>query len=103
MKRGLIVVAALAACGAAIARAQAPVPAAQSPSGACTPSALNVPGANYPCIYPDNRVLFRVVAPNAQKVSVSLGGGAEMTKGPDNVWSVTTPPLVIGFHYYNLR
>jgi enterochelin esterase family protein len=82
-------------------RAQGPAPAAASSD--CTPSSLNVPGANYPCVYADNRVLFRVVAPNAQKVSVSLGGGLDMTKGPDDVWSVTSAPLVIGFHYYHLR
>ena len=25
-----------------------------------------------------------------------------MAKGPDGIWSVTTTPLVAGFHYYNL-
>jgi enterochelin esterase family protein len=104
MKRTLIavIVLVLAALGGQPGRAQAPA-SAPAASGECKPSALNVPGANYPCIYADNRVLFRVAAPNAQRVSVSLGGGLEMTKGPDNVWSVTTSPLVIGFHYYNLR
>jgi enterochelin esterase-like enzyme len=70
----------------------------------CRPSALNIPEAKYPCIYSDGRVLFRVLAPDAQKVSVRIGGqGFDMTKGPDNVWSVTTTPLVAGFHYYSLR
>ena len=26
-----------------------------------------------------------------------------MTKGPDGVWTVTTTPLVVGFHYYSLQ
>lgn len=26
-----------------------------------------------------------------------------MTKGPDGIWTVTTTPLVVGFHYYSLR
>ncbi len=69
----------------------------------CKPSSLNIPEAKYPCIYPDNRVLVRVIAPNAQKVRVSLGGGTELTKGPDGIWSGTTKPLVEGFHYYNLN
>jgi enterochelin esterase family protein len=70
----------------------------------CKPSALNIPEAKYPCVYPDHRAMFRVQAPDAQKVRVSLGGGLDMTKGPDGVWSVTTPqPLVVGFHYYSLR
>ena len=73
-------------------------------AGDCKPSALNIPEAKYPCVYPDHRVLFRVIAPDAQKVRVSLGGGLEMTKGPDGIWTVTTPqPLVVGFHYYSLR
>ncbi len=40
---------------------------AQPPSD-CRPNALNIPGAPYPCVYPDNRVMFRVAAPDAQKV-----------------------------------
>src|SRR5262245_34533602 len=70
----------------------------------CKPSALNIPEAKYPCIFPDNRAMFRVIAPDAQKVRVSLGGGLELTKGPDGIWFGKTPqPLVVGFHYYNLR
>jgi enterochelin esterase family protein len=69
----------------------------------CTPSVTNIPGANYPCIYPDGRALFRVVAPDAQKVRLRIGPGFDMVKGPDNVWSVTTTPLVVGFHYYSLQ
>ncbi len=69
----------------------------------CTPSALNIPESKYPCVYPDHRVMFRVVAPDAQKVSVRIGPGFDMEKGPDGVWSVTTTPQVVGFHYYTLR
>jgi enterochelin esterase-like enzyme len=68
----------------------------------CKPNPLNVPEAKYPCIYPDGRAMFRVIAPNAQTVRVSLGG-LNLTKGPDDIWSGTTEkPLVEGFHYYNL-
>jgi len=69
----------------------------------CKPSGLNIPEAKYPCVYADNRAMFRVIAPDAQKVSVRIGHGFNMTKGPDNVWSVTTTPLVVGFHYYSLQ
>jgi enterochelin esterase family protein len=63
---------------------------------------LNIPEAKYPCIFPDGRAMFRVNAPNAQTVRVSLGG-LNLTKGPDNIWSGTTAqPLVEGFHYYSL-
>ena len=69
----------------------------------CKPNVLNVPEAKNPCVYPDNRALFRVVAPDAQKVTVRIGRGFDMTKGPDGIWSVTTTPLVVGFHYYGLQ
>lgn len=70
------------------------------PPADCKPSSLNIPGAPYPCIYPDNRVMFRVVAPDAQKVRVRLGPGFDMSKGPDGLWYATTTPQVVGFHYY---
>jgi enterochelin esterase-like enzyme len=68
----------------------------------CKPSSLNIPGAPYPCIYPDHRVAFRVAAPDAQKVQVRLGGAHDMTRGPDGLWTVTIPPQVVGFHYYSI-
>ena len=74
---------------------------AQVPAG-CTPNALNVPGAPFPCIYSDGRVMFRLAAPDAQKVRVRVGQGFDMTKGADGLWYATTTPLVEGFHYYTL-
>jgi len=72
------------------------------PPADCKPNALNIPSAPYPCVLPDNRVMFRVIAPDAQKVTVRLGPGFEMSKGPDGFWYVTTTPQVVGFHYYTL-
>ena len=69
----------------------------------CKPSSLNIPEAQYPCVYPDNRATFRVIAPEAQKITVRLGRGFDMAKGPDGIWTVTTTPLVVGFHYYSLQ
>src|SRR3954470_23217687 len=75
---------------------------AQVPAG-CTPNALNISAAPFPCVYSDGRVMFRVAAPDAQKVRVRLGPGVDLTKGPDGLWSgTTTAPLVEGFHYYTL-
>jgi enterochelin esterase-like enzyme len=68
----------------------------------CKPSSANVAGAQYPCVYPDNRVTFRLMAPEALKVQVRLGATYEMARGPDGVWGVTIPPQVVGFHYYYL-
>ena len=68
----------------------------------CKPSSLNIPGAPYPCVYPDRRVAFRVAAPDAQKVQVRLGGAHDLTKGQDGLWTGTIPPQVVGFHYYSI-
>src|SRR6185436_17191633 len=51
-------------------------------------------------VHPDNRVTFRVEAPNAQKVQVRLGGLHDMARGTDGLWTATIPPQIIGFHYY---
>ena len=29
-------------------------------TGECKPSSLNIPGARYPCVYPDGRATFRI-------------------------------------------
>ena len=62
----------------------------------CKPSTLNIPGAQYPCVYPDHRATFRLVAPDAQKVQVKVGKDFDMVKGEDGAWTVTTTPLVVG-------
>jgi enterochelin esterase-like enzyme len=72
------------------------------------PAPSNVRGAQYPRIHPDLRVTFRVNAPTAQKVQVQPGGSdnglgsgpMDMVRGDDGAWTLTTPPVVPGFHYY---
>jgi hypothetical protein len=71
-------------------------------SDECKPSTLNIPSAQYPCVYPDHRATFRIVAPDAQKIQVRIGQTFDMVKGSDGTWTVTTTPLVVGFHYYSL-
>lgn len=73
------------------------------PPADCKPSSLNIPGAPYPCVFPDHRAIFRVSAPDAQKVRVRVSTGFDMTKESDGLWYVTTTPLVEGFHYYMLN
>ena len=87
---------------AAVCTLCASTPAWSQPAADCRSNALNIPNAPYPCIQPDNRVMFRVAAPEAQKVRVRLGQGFDMTKGADGLWYVTTTPQVVGFHYYTL-
>ena len=70
------------------------------PPADCKPSTLNVPGAPYPCVFPDHRAMFRLSAPDAQKVRVRVGTGFDMAKEADGLWYATTTPLAEGFHYY---
>ncbi len=72
------------------------------------PAPTNVGNAAYPRVHPDRRVTFRLSAPDAKKVQVftnyglGAGGPWDMTRGADGVWTVTSPPVVPGFHYYAL-
>jgi enterochelin esterase-like enzyme len=71
------------------------------------PSTLNQPGQQYPQVNSQGYVRFRVVAPEATAVKVSLGlggrGGTTLAKAADGSWTGTTEgPLDEGFHYYHL-
>jgi hypothetical protein len=71
------------------------------------PSVLNQPGKEYPQVNSQGYARFRVEAPDAQSVHVSLGlggkGGTKLTKNQDGVWEGTTEgPMDEGFHYYHL-
>jgi len=61
----------------------------------------NNPG-ECPCIMLDNSVIFKVNAPNAQKIQIDLRKKYDMEKGNDGVWTVRTEPVEPGFHYYFL-
>lgn len=56
----------------------------------------------YPQVTPDLRVVFRVNAPFAKKVQISLGKTYDLAKDEQGVWTGTTDPQDPGFHYYSL-
>jgi enterochelin esterase family protein len=63
----------------------------------------NVPGQRYPKIDSKRHAEFRLRAPSAQRVQLDIGGHKyDMTKDDQGIWSVVTPPLVVGFHYYSI-
>jgi hypothetical protein len=71
------------------------------------PSVLNQPGQAYPQVNSQGYARFRIEAPEARAVSVSLGlggsGGTTLAKAADGAWMGTTAgPLDQGFHYYHL-
>jgi len=74
-------------------------------SGDFRPAATNVWGAEYPRVDGAGRVEVRIKAPDATKVRVSFWSGPklDLVKQSDGLWTVTTPPLVPGLHYYMLN
>jgi GH35 family endo-1,4-beta-xylanase/enterochelin esterase-like enzyme len=71
------------------------------------PSEMNQPGRDYPQVNSQGIVRFRVEAPDAQSVVVSLGlggsGGTQLHQTYDNSWvGQTAGPMDEGFHYYHL-
>jgi enterochelin esterase-like enzyme len=68
------------------------------------PSSLNQPGKQYPQVNSERRVRARVMAAQAQSVSLDFLGGAKypLTKEDDGAWVGVTRPQDEGFHYYQL-
>ena len=71
------------------------------------PNPCNQPGQQYPQVNSQGYARFRIEAPDAKSVIVSLGlggrGGTVLRKDKDGVWTGTTEgPMDPGFHYYHL-
>ncbi len=73
-------------------------------AGDSEPALTNVWGAEYPRVDSAGRVQIRLKAPDAAKVRLNFWSGpkVDMVKQEDGFWTVTTPPLVPGLHYYTL-
>ena len=71
------------------------------------PSELNQPGQEYPMVNSQGYARFRINAPGAAQVKVSLGlggqGGTTLKHMGDGIWEGTTAgPMDEGFHYYHV-
>jgi enterochelin esterase-like enzyme len=72
------------------------------------PSSFNQPHQDYPQVNSQGYARFRVKAPKADSIKVTLGlggarGGTNLTKDAEGNWTGTTAvPLDKGFHYYHL-
>ena len=72
------------------------------------PSTLNQPQQEYPQVNSQGYARFKIIAPDAKSVIVSLGlggtkGGTPLAKAEDGSWIGTTAgPMEEGFHYYHL-
>lgn len=71
------------------------------------PSEFNQPGQDYPQVNSQGYARFRVKAPQADSIRVSLGlggrGGTKLSKDSEGFFTGTTEgPMDEGFHYYHL-
>jgi enterochelin esterase-like enzyme len=66
------------------------------------PASSNVLDAQYPRVDGNSRVEIRFKAPDASKVKLNFWSGpkVDMEKQADGFWTVTTPPMAPGLHYY---
>lgn len=70
-------------------------------------SVLNQPGQDYPRVNSQGYVRFRIKAPKADSLRVTLGlggrGGTKLTKDTGGYFTgITEGPMDEGFHYYHL-
>lgn len=65
------------------------------------PAITNIPEAAYPCVDAQSKATFKIYAPEAKDMKIDICGRKyPMNRAADGLWSVTTDPLVEGFHYY---
>jgi enterochelin esterase family protein len=67
------------------------------------PATSNQQGKQYPQVNSEGRVRARVIAAQAQRVQLDLGGVKyPLTKGDDAAWIGYSKPQDEGFHYYQI-
>jgi enterochelin esterase-like enzyme len=93
------------ACSALLVAQQpaAPTPAAPQAAAPAGRGGRGAPPVKSPEIAADGRVTFRLRAPNAREVAVSMGGKQlPMQKDEQGVWSLTTAPMTPDIYTYSL-
>jgi enterochelin esterase family protein len=106
MKNFISVLTAILICGISSAQLPGAQRAQQEqalPEG-FKPSSCNTFLSQYPAVnFKTRQAMFRVVAPTARKVQVDLANKRyNMTKDEKGVWTCTSDPQVVGFHYYSI-
>ncbi|KDN54368.1 alpha/beta hydrolase-fold protein [Flavobacterium seoulense] len=68
------------------------------------PSSVNQQGKLYPQVNSERRVRASILAPQANKVQLDLGGiKYDMVKDEKGIWTGVSEPQDEGFHYYQLN
>lgn len=69
-----------------------------------TPSSVNQPGKQFPQVNSEGRVRTSVLASEAKKVQLDIGGVKyDLKKDDKGNWTGESAPQVEGFHYYQLN
>jgi enterochelin esterase-like enzyme len=68
------------------------------------PAPSNVLDAQFPKVDSNSRVQIRFKAPDATKVKLNFWSGpkVDMEKQANGFWTMTTPPMAPGLHYYTI-
>ena len=62
----------------------------------------NINAGGFPKVLSDGRVVFKVRAPQAEKVQIDLGRKWDGVREDNGTWTVVAGPVVPGYHYYSL-
>ncbi len=105
LRRLCLVVAPAIACSTLLVAQQPPAPSPATPQAAAPTGrgGRGAPPVKSPEIAADGRVTFRLRAPNAKEVAVSMGGKQlPMQKDEQGVWSFTSEPMAPDIYTYSL-
>ena len=104
MKRTVFIVLMLAALSAGAQQRNNVVPSVAGAVEDFKPGITNQPGRQYPMVNSQGAVRTQLRAPQASSVQLDIGGVRyEMVKDENGVWTGTSRPQDVGFHYYQLN
>ena len=104
MKKILLPVLLLAALTAAAQQRNPVVPSFEGAIEDFKPNVTNQRGHQYPMVNSQGAVRAQLRAPEANAVRLDIGGRKyEMVKDENGVWTGTSNPQDVGFHYYQLE
>jgi len=108
LKSSAIILATTLLSGICYAQTQVQTQIQTAPLEDFKPSSFNQPFQAYPQVNSQGYARFRIYAPNADSVRVSLGlggqGGTKLTKADSGYFIGTTAgPMDEGFHYYHIN
>jgi len=104
MKKVILLITMFAALSASAQQRNNIVPSFAGAVEDFKPGITNQLGRQYPMVNSQGAVRAQLRAPQASSVQLDIGGRRyEMTKDENGVWTGTSDPQDVGFHYYQLN